>query len=182
MIWHLYKTLLILRFVQQGREARRSTRHEGRRVIGAGLWRGGPRAAPFLAMLFCGLLLGGCETTDGAASPDTAAEEPAESAVAALPAEPEPDIDIDDDPEQLIGLDPDAVHALLGAPALVRRENPAQVWQYPGETCIFDVVLYDEPEGKRVTYVEARDRSGNKDEARACLRQLLRARLETSAS
>ena len=153
-------------------------------VTGAGLWTGGPRALPFLVLLLCGALFGACETTDGAAPPDTAAEGTAEvsaeSDVAALPPEPEPDID--DDPQQLIGLDPNAVHALLGAPALVRRESPAQVWQYQGESCVFDVMLYEEPEGNRVTYVEARDRGGNKGEARACLNQLLRAHLEAGAS
>ena len=134
-----------------------------------------------LAMLLCGVLLGACETaSEGAAAPEGEGTAAPEGEVAALPAEPEPDID--DDPEQLIGLDPNGVSDLLGLPKLVRRESPAQVWQYLGETCVFDVVLYEEPEGNRVTYVEARDGSGNKGEARACLRQLLRARLEASSS
>lgn len=138
-----------------------------------------PRTLALLAMLLGGLLLGACETTDEAASTgDEAAA--AEGEVAALPPEPEPEPEIDDDPEQLIGLGPNEVHDLLGTPALVRREAPAQVWQYLGESCVFDVILYEEPEGNRVDYVEARDGSGNKDEARACLRQLLRARLATS--
>jgi hypothetical protein len=95
-----------------------------------------------------------------------------------LPPEPE----VDDDPERLIGLGPNAVYELLGTPELVRRESPAQIWQYRGESCVFDVVLYDEPLGSEVTYVEARDGRGNVGETRACLNQLLRARLAAASS
>ncbi|MDH3474254.1 MAG: hypothetical protein OEM59_11230 [Rhodospirillales bacterium] len=159
--------------------------------------RGG-QAAPWIALL-AALLLGACETAngdaasegapaveaskaEGAAAPEAApgekTAEDGESRLAALPLEPE----VDDDPERLIGLGPNAVHELLGTPELVRRESPAQIWQYRGESCVFDVVLYDEPLGSEVTYVEARDGSGNVGETRACLNQLLRARLAAASS
>src|SRR3546814_12494713 len=56
--------------------------------------------------------------------------------VAALPP-------VNDDPAQLLGLDRDGVSALLGTPDLIRREAPAEIWQYVGGNCVFDVVLYE---------------------------------------
>src|SRR3546814_1742826 len=52
--------------------------------------------------------------------------------VAALPP-------VNDDPAQLLGLDRDGVSALLGTPDLIRREAPAEIWQYVGGNCVFDV-------------------------------------------
>jgi hypothetical protein len=111
-----------------------------------------------------------------------AAETPAEEAetapepepeIAALPPEPE----IDDDPARLIGLTRERLDALLGEPALVRREPPAEIRQYRGDDCVFDIFLYEEQGEHRVTYVEARDEEAGKVEARPCLNRLLRARL-----
>lgn len=130
--------------------------------------------------LLAALLLAACETTPEppAASEDAGAERAAAETAetAALPPEPE----IDDDPAQLIGMAPGGLRELLGEPNLMRRENPAQVWQYRGATCVLDLVLYSEAGSDRVTYVEARDRAGAGSETRACLNALLRARLEPS--
>ncbi len=125
-----------------------------------------------------------CETGGGdpvaaeaeiTAQPDSAAMETEQAAV---PPEPE----IDDDPERLMGLDAKALTALLGQPELIRRESPAQVWQYRGADCVFDVVFYEEPGSTEVTYVEARDDKGRRSEPRLCLNQLLRARLPDASS
>jgi hypothetical protein len=121
-------------------------------------------------------LLGACETArSGPSETETgvADGDRASAEVAELPPEPE----IDDDPERLLGLEPDALSDLLGRPELIRREDPAQVWQYRGADCVFDVVLYQEAGGRTVTYVEARDGNGDRTEPRPCLKQLLRARL-----
>ena len=144
-------------------------------VTGAGLWTGGPRALPFLVLLLCGALLGACETTDGAAPPDTAAEgtaeASAESDVAALPPEPEPDID--DDPQQLMGLDRDALNEKLGLPALIRRDGDAEVWQYRADRCVLDLFLYGIE--KKVEYIDLRDRGNGEDSVRDCFVGMLRA-------
>ena len=146
--------------------------------MGHGRRYAGPRAAAILMVV----LMAACETAgdDPAApeaesviQPDTAA---AATERAAVPPEP-PEPEIDDDPERLIGLDSGALSALLGQPELIRRESPAQVWQYRGVDCVFDVILYQEAESTRVTYVEARDDKGGRSEPRHCLNQLLRARL-----
>jgi hypothetical protein len=141
------------------------------------------------AAILVALLMAGCETPGDAPVAEDVQSVDIEAAVepepmpppteeAAVPPEPE----IDDDPRRLIGLDPDALFALLGRPQLIRRESPAQIWQYRGADCVFDVVLYQEAEISRVTYVEARDEKGNRSEPRPCLNQLLRAHSAEAAS
>ena len=93
--------------------------------------------------------------------------------IAALPPEPV----IDDDPARILGLGPNQLTEILGRPELTRREPPAEIWQYRGETCVFDVFLYEEGGLVRVTYLEARDGSAQRVAERNCLNQLLRARL-----
>jgi hypothetical protein len=104
-------------------------------------------------------------TTQPAAKP--------ESKTATLP----PEAIIDDDPTRVLGLAPDKLTELLGRPELTRREPPAEIWQYRGETCVFDVFLYEESGLVRVIYLEARDGSAQRVAERNCLNQLLRARL-----
>ena len=118
----------------------------------------------------------GGHTQAGSPTAD-AAKKPAES-VAALPPTPA----VDADPERLLGLAPGDLEGLLGRPELVRRESPAQVWQYRTGACVLDVVLYDVAVGRQVTYVEARDRGGARVETRPCLAEVLRAQLDTPTS
>ncbi|MFQ5785428.1 MAG: hypothetical protein ACE5H8_11490 [Alphaproteobacteria bacterium] len=84
---------------------------------------------------------------------------------------------VDDDPEQIMGLDHDALEALLGAPGFLRDEAPAQVWQYRGEGCVLDVYLYTDGADApyRVEYYEIRgDAEPGAEEKRRCFRGLLR--------
>ncbi len=90
---------------------------------------------------------------------------------------------IDHDPKALIGLDRSGLSKLLGEPRLVRRETPAEIWQYVGTECVFDVFLYEEKGAYRVIHAEARgDEVPQKTEPRICLNQLLRERLEEPVS
>lgn len=113
-----------------------------------------------------------------AAEAPEAESAPGRAETAALPPEPA----VDDNPARLIGLDPARLGALLGDPQLIRREPPAEIWQYRGPTCIFDVFLYEGSGGPRVTYLEARDGTAQKTATRACLNELLRARLNRPLS
>ena len=88
------------------------------------------------------------------------------------PAEPTPD----DDPKKLLGLDRSSLSTLLGRPKVVRRERPAEIWQYFGANCVFDVFLYEDGGAYRVVHSEARDAAAIRTEPRACLGQLLRTR------
>lgn len=102
------------------------------------------------------------------------------------------------DPASLMGLARDQVMALLGAPSLVRRDAPAEVWQYAGETCVLDLYLYEGGEGAesggpdsgrastraeasvyRVTYLEARGLGGGAVSERSCLNGLLAVKRAT---
>ncbi len=158
----------------------------------------GPRRSGLLAACLIGFALGACqaapEATPGPApaaegQPAPAEAAPAEAApaaqvqaaqvqadrseTAALPPAPK----IDDDPARLMGLDRAGLAKLLGDPELLRREPPAEIWQYRGGSCVFDVFLYEQAGRQRVTYLEARDDDARLVGARGCLNELLRARL-----
>ena len=112
-------------------------------------------------------------TEPPAEPPPEPAPEPVEETVARLAPPPEPEID--DDPEQVIGLDPGALEALLGAPGFVREDADAQVWQYRGADCVLDAFLYSDglAEPFRVTYYEIRGDAGDDRARRRCFRSLL---------
>lgn len=133
-------------------------------------------------LLLAGLALTACQTGRNeppvATAPQATAPAPAPLAittptpapqVAALPP-------INDDPAQLMGLDRSGVNSLLGNPDLIRREAPAEIWQYLAADCIFDVVLYARGEDYAVSYLEARDSKAAVQAPRPCLNQLLRTR------
>jgi hypothetical protein len=84
---------------------------------------------------------------------------------------------LDDDPQQLIGLGPERLEALLGEPGLIRREGDAAIWQYRDGTCVLDLFLYEDGAGPAVTYVEARGQDATKTETRPCLNAVLHRRL-----
>lgn len=151
------------------------------------------------AVLLASAVLSGCARSHKVPSAGTAPEtangqvsgsETAEDATTAEGAEkpvqettvPKPDFpDLDDDPAQLIKMTRDDLNGLLGQPDLVRRENPAEIWQYRGKNCILDLFLYNDEDDAsspyRVVYSEARDRVAGKADQRACLNELLRAQL-----
>lgn len=60
------------------------------------------------------------------------------------------------DPDRLLGLGRDQVVALLGTPNLLRRDPPAELWLYEGQTCTAHLFLYQaSPDGDyQVRYVE----------------------------
>ncbi|WP_404381904.1 hypothetical protein [Caenispirillum salinarum] len=104
--------------------------------------------------------------------------------VAVLPPRPLPtaeDIAAAPDPLSLKGEAADAVRAALGPATLLRREPPAQVWQYRGRTCVLDVVLYpDETEGAPLTvaHVELRPLEASARVApKACAADVLQRRV-----
>lgn len=82
--------------------------------------------------------------------------------------------DIDDDPDQLMGLAGTELTALLGEPGFRREDADAQIWQYGGGKCALDIYLYRGGEAlpHRVTYYEFRGGAA----ARPCLRDLLIAK------
>jgi len=73
----------------------------------------------------------------------------------------------------MLGLDSGAVRKLLGEPGLIRRDTPAEVWQYRTASCVLDVVMYDQATGPRVVYTEARTPTAEPTQADPCLSDVL---------
>lgn len=74
-----------------------------------------------------------------------------------------------DGPGALMGMTPEALTELLGEPSVVRREAPAQIWQYRQAACVFDIFLYEEADRLTVAYVESRDHQARKLPVESCL-------------
>lgn len=72
------------------------------------------------------------------------------------------------DPKTLVGLTGGEVSGLLGRPGFVRRDAPAEIWQYRGADCVLDVFLYTEAGGARVKHVELRPRQPTRPTSPAC--------------
>jgi hypothetical protein len=72
---------------------------------------------------------------------------------------------------------------LLGAPDFVRRDPPAEIWQYRSDECVLDLFLYPEAGEFQVVYAETRDRQTMRRAGSGCVAGLLRQqRLTTTAS
>jgi hypothetical protein len=78
------------------------------------------------------------------------------------------------DPARFKGMNADAVVAWLGDPNFRRRDPPAEVWQYYGDSCVLDLFLYDETDGERVAHAEVRSRTA--DDGTGCVARLLAGR------
>ena len=100
------------------------------------------------------------------------ASKPVAQIQAPKPAPVSPPLPTGDD---VLGLGPTKVTDLLGEPKMVRRETPAEVWQYAGADCVLHVFLYDdEPSGTfRVDHLEATDLQGSKAPTDTCLAGLV---------
>jgi hypothetical protein len=99
--------------------------------------------------------LAGCQTSQPDAKIATSA--PAPSAAASPSTAPDPSTKISTARAlSVLGLQPGELQEMLGAPKLVRRDAPAEVWQYRSEACVLDVFIYQVATGARVKYAEAR--------------------------
>ena len=56
----------------------------------------------------------------------------------------------------LVGLNAHDVEGLFGRPRFVRRDGPAQIWQYGIETCTLNLFLFRDASGLRVRHFEFR--------------------------
>lgn len=72
--------------------------------------------------------------------------------------EPDPEVP----PTSLIGVGRGDLLGRLGTPALLRREPPAEFWQFSGDGCVLHVYLYESAAGAdyQVTHVELLPRGG----------------------
>jgi hypothetical protein len=86
------------------------------------------------------------------------------------------------DPAGMIGADAPALQRLFGPPGLVRRDAPAELWQYRARDCVVDLFLYQEKDGLRLLYVEARTGAAQITAPRPCLEALLAGREKSTSS
>jgi hypothetical protein len=85
--------------------------------------------------------------------------------------------------DALVGKGPQELRAMLGEPQLLRRDQGAEVWQYPGETCVLFLYLYpDEAGAPAVSYVDARLKTKGPAPVPECLNEALRAGKRGGAS
>lgn len=55
----------------------------------------------------------------------------------------------------LLGLDEAALKRWFGAPSFIRRDYPAEVWQYRAKACVLELYLYPADDHMAVTHAEA---------------------------
>jgi len=144
---------------------------------------GSGRPALTLAAL---LLLAGCAGGQAparqAALEETAEEQTVEEpAAAALPAEPEPAPAPAPPPKPPV---PDArtfldrngadISGVLGEPGFVRKDPPAELWQYRAERCTLDLYFYDDGGGAySLAWLDFRGTDGSLEARDDCLREIL---------
>ena len=85
--------------------------------------------------------------------------------------EPDPEVP----PTSLIGVGRGDLLSRLGTPALLRREPPAEFWQFSGDGCDLHVYLYESAAGAdyQVTHVELLTRGGIDAVPPRCFERLL---------
>lgn len=183
-------------------------RRDGRMGVQSHRQRGGERARSARAValcLFTGLALAACGTDHKppvassadlpapvlAASPAEPAATPVQTANVATSdiAEPDgvppgPSFESAEpaDPGEVMGLARGEVEALLGEPGLVRRDAPAEVWQYQSGGCVLDVFLYEASADYEVVYLEARTGKALVAATANCLGAVLDQRRKTPMS
>ena len=80
------------------------------------------------------------------------------------------------DPAGMIGADSVALQRLFGPPRLVRRDAPAELWQYQTRDCVVDLFLYQEKDGLKLAYLEARTGAAQVTAPRPCVDAVLASR------
>ena len=82
-------------------------------------------------------------------------------------------------PGDLTGLEASRLQSLFGTPGLVRKDSPAEVWQYRSASCVLDIYLYPDGEKLTVAHAEARAPKAGGDPLHACIAQFAQAKSKT---
>jgi hypothetical protein len=82
---------------------------------------------------------------------------------------------LSNDTSSFIGLGDDDLSRTLGQPKFVRKDAPAEIWQYSGADCVVDFYLYAGASGLSVAYMEARDRAAESTPADRCVKSLMQS-------
>jgi hypothetical protein len=83
---------------------------------------------------------------------------------------------LSDDPSSFIGLGDAELSRTLGQPKQVRRDEPAEIWQYSGADCVVDFYLYAaDAGGLAVAYMEARNQAAEATPTDRCVKSLMQS-------
>ena len=115
------------------------------------------------------LVLSACQSTGAIDRTASSSSSPSKTNGTAQPAAPI----LSTDPAAFIGIDDVALSNALGKPKQVRKDAPAEIWQYFGADCVVDFYLYDSEGSLRVAYMEARDPTADATPADRCVRSLM---------
>ncbi|MSP52126.1 MAG: hypothetical protein EXQ91_07025 [Alphaproteobacteria bacterium] len=87
------------------------------------------------------------------------------------------------DPRRLIGLRASDIAELFGKPQLLRREPPAEIWQYLSNDCVLQMFFYEAPDRRsfQVRHVEVRGRNRATRSERECFSSVLNATLRRAS-
>ena len=88
-------------------------------------------------------------------------------------AAPLPKSAVNDDPMQLFGLAGQTISDLLGPAYFIRRDGPAEVWQYRAKACVLDIYLYKEAGALTAAHIDLRKRRKATLPTRRCFHGLL---------
>jgi hypothetical protein len=124
----------------------------------------------WVALMSAMLLVSACQapaSLDGKSSPSDSVKK-----TSAQPAAPI----LSDDPSSFIGLGDAELSRTLGQPRQVRKDDPAEIWQYSGADCVVDFYLYaGDAGGLAVAYMEARNQAAEMTPADRCVRSLMQS-------
>lgn len=68
-------------------------------------------------------------------------------------------------PLEFVGRSAQDMRARFGTPTLIRREPPAEIWQYRHDNCVLDIYLYGETAPDTVQHAEVRPVDGTQTAA-----------------
>ena len=74
---------------------------------------------------------------------------------------------------RLVGMNGEAIKAILGFPAFKRSEPPARIWQYRTQVCIANVFLYKNGKELTTKYVGFRGRDTEQVDDEACFKSIV---------
>ncbi len=122
----------------------------------------------WIALIGAMLLVSACQT------PARRRPSSIQSATKKASAQPAAPI-LSDDPSSFIGLGDAELSRTLGQPKQVRKDDPAEIWQYSGADCVVDFYLYAGDAGLAVAYMEARNQAAESTPADRCVRSLMQS-------
>jgi hypothetical protein len=117
------------------------------------------------------LLVSACQSPASLDGSGKSSSDPAITKASAQPAAPI----LSNDSASFIGLRDADLSRTLGQPKQVRKDAPAEIWQYSGADCVVDFYLYAGDAGLAVAYLEARDQAAESTPADRCVKSLMQS-------